>query len=62
MSNMHSNLHMDASESDQIVTTDSEMSVTEYKEWVDALVLRAESLEKARQHAPNKIIRRSEAF
>jgi hypothetical protein len=55
MSNMHSN----STETDQSVITDAEMSVAEYKEWVDALVLRAESLEKARQHTPGKIIRRN---
>jgi hypothetical protein len=56
MSNMHSN----SPETDQFVITDAEMSVAEYKEWVDALVLSAESLEKAREHAPGSIHRRTE--
>lgn len=59
MSNIHSNVAMGDSEAAMSVTTNTEMSVEEYKQWVDAVVCRAESIEKARQHAPSKIIRRS---
>lgn len=37
---------------------DSERSLAEYKDWVDAMVSRPESLRKARQHAPGKTLKR----
>lgn len=60
MSNMK-NSPMTISETNSSVATEAEgeMTVAEYREWVDALVLRAESLEKARLHTPSKVISRS---
>lgn len=38
-----------------------DMSVADYKKWVDALVSRPESLKKARQHAHGKTLKRNSA-
>lgn len=38
------------------IHSDNEMTVEEYMQWVDLLVSRAESLEKARQHSPSKTL------
>lgn len=54
-----SNISHNSPKPAQSVVNSDELSVEEYRLWVDALVLRAESLEKARQHAPGKILRRS---
>lgn len=42
-------------------SVEPDMPLQEYKRWVDAMVSRPESLEKARRHAPGKTLKRKSA-
>lgn len=53
-------LSSDSQQTKQSSDVEAEMSVTEYKQWVDSLLLNSESLQKARQHSPGKIYHRTE--
>jgi hypothetical protein len=45
----------------QFSSPQAEMSLAEYRRWVDAMVSRPESLLKARKRAPGKTLKRNAA-
>lgn len=42
------------------LNSEREMSLIEYKQWTDELLSDSESLQKARDHTPGKIYRRTD--